>query len=203
MKDKANKKKNRIKKLVTRRGVLIVALIVALVLIINLITVSYSWFTPQEDTKQGMRYGFSGKVRSENCTMTTFVGTKVTSSNRQSGEYIDQIRYSNSGSANSVTLLPNTTNYFKTEILNADTKNASDISLFCTGLPACTLAVTYPGNTVRKYTSAPTGEIYIVRDAFVKRKDTADVNGPGKLEIEWFVITGSTGGTLNLTLLYN
>ena len=200
--NKKEKKQQIIK--TSRRGIIVIALIAVMVLLINLITASYSWFTPQSESKRGMSYGFSGLVRSENCSMTTFVGTKVTSSNRLDGEYIDQIRYASSGTSNSgdLTLTTSTTNYFRTEIINADTKNASDISLYISGLPACTLAVTYPGNSVRKYTTAP-GEVYLIRDAYVKRHDDADVNGPGKLVVEWFVTTGSTGGTVNLTLVYN
>lgn len=200
---KAEKKKAKL--FTTRRGVVLIALMAAIILVINLITASYSWFTPQSDTKQGMKYGFEGKIRSENCTMSTFSGTKVTASNRGEGEYVDQIRYDTSAASGTKTVAANQTMYFKTEIINNDTNNASDISLFLSSISGkFTIAVTYPGNTVRKYTSDQT-DLSIVRDAFVKRKDVADVNGPGKLEIEWFITaqTQTTFSIGNLYLLYN
>ena len=202
MNKKERKKKQQMMRL-PRRGVIIVSLIAVMVLLINVITASYSWFTPQTESKSGMSYGFSGMVRSENCTMTTFTGEKVTAGDRETGEYIGQIRYDGeNGYANSVSLSSGT-NYFRTEIINSDTKNASDISLYASGIPVnSTLAVTFPGNTVRKMTAADSGEVYIVRDAYVKRHDDADVSGPGKLVIEWFVTTTATA-TVDLTLLYN
>lgn len=184
----------------TRRSVVIIAMIAVLVLVINMITASYSWFTPESEEKIGMQYSFSGKVRSENCAMNTFKGTKQTTN--ENDTYINQIIYDTSATTGSVTVNAGKTQYFKTEIINSDTKNASDISLYISSFPACTLAVTYPANTVRKFTETQS-DLYIVRDAYVKRKDNADVNGPGKLEIEWFVTNSSTAAiTVNLNNLY-
>lgn len=190
----------------SRRGVIVVALIAVLVLVINLITASYSWFTPQEEAKRGMEYSFDGQMRSENCTMTTYVGNKLISAEGDSlaeGQYWGQIVYGANGASGSQTVAAGKTLYVKTEIINGDTNNASDISLYISSLPACTLAVTYPGNSVRRYSSTQT-DCYIVRDAFVKRKDNGDVNGlPGKLEIEWFVTNnGSSNISVNLNNLY-
>ncbi len=203
MKKDSAKIKN--KKLTMRRGVVLVALLAVVILVVNLVTASYSWFTPQSDTKRGMRYSFDGKIRSENCSMSTFTGVKVTSQNRGEGEYVDQIRYATSASSGTMSISAGETKYFKTEILNADTKNASDISLYIPSIAGkFTLAVTYPGNTVRKFSSDQT-DLYIVRDAYVKQKDEADVNGPGKLEIEWFITaqTATSFNVSNLYLLYN
>ena len=184
-----------------RRGVVLIALLAVLVMVINLISASYSWFTPQSDTKQGMKYSFDGKIRSENCTMSTYTGIKVTESNRESGEYVDQLRYYTEPASGTMSISAGQTKYFKTEILNADTKNASDISLYIPSITGkFTLAVTYPGNTVRKFSSNQT-DLYIVRDAYVKQKDEADVNGPGVLEIEWF-ITAQTATSFNVSDLY-
>ena len=199
---KKEKQKRQKLLLQSRRSIILIALIAVMVLLINLVTASFSWFTPQPDPKSGMQYSFNGKVRSENCTMSTFVGTKVTSSNKQDGEYINQIRYDGEHSyASSVTYSAGT-NYYKTEVINSDGVNASDISLYASGLPAGTLAVAYPGNSVRTFSSAPEDEVYIVRDAYVAPHDDAGDNGNTKLVIEWFVIA-SGSGTVNLTLLYN
>ena len=166
MKKKTKKNKRKVF-IASRRGVLMVAVIAVLVLLINIITASYSWFTPQQDAKSSMSYAFEGKARSESCTFSTFRGTKVTSSNQQDGEYINQIRYNASASTGSQSVTAGVPNYFKTEIINSDTNNASDISLFIKSMPAGTLAVTYPGNSVRKFSSTQT-DCYIVRDAYVK-----------------------------------
>ena len=205
---KRTKAKKRKLFVASRRGVIVVALIAVLVLVINLITASYSWFTPQEEAKRGMSYSFSGKARSESCTMTHYSGHKLSLADGdelETGQYWGQMVYFTPNNTN-VTLSANEIAYFKTEILNSDENNASDISLYIKGLKNCTLAVTYPGNSVRKIAAGETADVYIVRNAYVKRKDNADVNGPGKLEIEWFVI-GATGGTSfdlnNVYLLYN
>ncbi len=188
-----------------RRGVVLIALLAVIVMVINLVSASYSWFTPQSDTKQGMKYSFDGKIRSENCTMSTYTGIKVTEANRKDGEYIDQLRYNANAASGTMSISAGQTMYFKTEILNADTKNASDISLYIPAISGkFTLAVTYPGNTVRKFSSDQT-DLYIVRDAYVKQKDEADVNGPGMLQIEWFITaqTATSFNVSNLYLLYN
>lgn len=198
---KKNAKSTKMTVFSTRRGVMLIALLAVLILIVNLITASYSWFTPQSENGQNMSYSFTGKIRSENCTMSTFKGVKLTGTTIKDGEYINQIRYDITPSTGSVTVAAGTTQYFKTEIINQDTVNASDISLFIKSLPACTLAVTYPANTVRKF-SETQKDLYIVRDAYVKRKDNADVNGPGKLEIDWFVTAGASSVTLDLNGLY-
>lgn len=192
----------------SRRGVIVVALIAVLVLVINLITASYSWFTPQEEAKRGMIYSFDGQMRSENCTMTHFTGKRLSSGTdtREDGQYWNQMVYETPQST-SISVPAGQRKYFKTEIINGDSNNASDISLYISDLKNCTLAVTYPGNSVRPIPAGQTDDVYIVRDAFVKRKDNGDVNGlPGKLEVEWFVIGGSGGTTVNLNnvyLLYN
>lgn len=198
---KNSEKKKKLTALNTRRGVMLIALLAVLILMINLITASYSWFKPWSETKHSMSYGFTGKVRSENCTMSTFKGEKLTDSTKGEGEYVNQIRYEIQPSTEIVTVPAGETQYFKTEIINQDTDSASDISLYIKSLPACTLAITYPGNSVRKF-SAEQNDLYIIRDAYVKQKNNADVNGPGKLEIDWFVIAGNSSVTVNLGDLY-
>ena len=200
MKKKSQKDKRKVF-IASRRGIMLIAMVALLVLSINLITSSYSWFTPQNVNGTGMNYAFDGKPRSENCSFKTYRGTKVTSDNRQEGEYLDQIRYNANETTGDVSVDVNSVQYFKTEIVNADTTNASNVSLFIKSMPACTVAVTYPSNSVR-IVSSSTSDYYIIRNAYVKRKDTADVNGPGLLVVEWFVKTGSSSATINLNNLY-
>ena len=206
---KNEKDKNRKIFISSRRGVIVVALIAVMVLMISLITASYSWFTPQEDKKGSMAYAFDGNVRSENCSMSTFKGTKKAATEYENGQikyYKNQIVYNSSASTGSVSIAAGATQYFKTEIINADTNYASDISLFIKELPAgnMTLAVTYPGNSVRTVSnSSKTYDYYIVRDAYVKKYVSTDVNGPGKLEVEWFITNNGSGSiSVNLNYLY-
>lgn len=205
---KRTKAKKRKLFVASRRGVIVVALIAVLVLVINLITASYSWFTPQSEEKRGMVYSFDGQMRSENCTMTHFTGRRLTSGTDTlvDGQYWNQMVYETPQST-TISVPAGQKKYFKTEIINSDENNASDISLYISDLKNCTLAVTYPGNSVRSIPSTQQDDVYIVRDAYVKRKDNGDANGlPGKLEVEWFVIGGSGGTSVNLNnvyLLYN
>ena len=212
MKKSANSKERQVF-LCSRRGVILVALIAVIVLVINLITASYSWFTPQQDKKGSMAYSFDGKARSESCTMSTFIGAKVTGDNIRQGEYINQIRYESSGTTGTVFVSAASSSnqpgisYFKTEIINSDINNASYISLYIKNMPACTLAVTYPGNSVRTFSSGQT-DCYIVRNAYVKKHIDTDVNGPGLLAIEWFVMNYNTSSNVSINLddlylLYN
>lgn len=201
-------KKQKIKALMTRRGVVMIALIALVVILISAITASYSWFTPQQQKGDSMSYAFDGKARSENCSFSTFRGTKLDGSDANhtpaSGEYYNQIRYNATASTGSVSITAGSTYYFKTEVINADPNNASDISLFIKSMPAGTLSVTYPGNSVRTFASVQT-DCYIVRDAYVKKNVATDVNGPGKLVIEWFIIpkTSTSINLNNLYLVYN
>lgn len=201
MKKKA-KDKNRQIFISSRRGVIVIALIAILVLMINLISASYSWFTPQEDAKGSLAYAFEGNVRSENCSMSTFKGDKNDTADISQNKFKNQIIYQTTEATGSVSIAAGKTQYFKTEIINADTQNASDISLYIKSMPAGTLAVTYPGNSVRVFGTSQT-DCYIVRDAYVKKYVSTDVNGPGKLEVEWFVTNnGSSSISVNLNNLY-
>lgn len=195
----------------SRRGVILVALIAVMVLIINLISASYSWFTPENVNGTGMKYDYESKARSENCTMSTYKGVKVTGNNgngqTHAGYYLNQIHYDSSATTSNVSIASGATQYFKTEIINQDTKNASGISLYITGISGvnasntCTMAVTYPSNSVRTLTTSGTN--FIIRNAYVKRKDAQDVNGPGLLVVEWFVTNnGSSSISVNPSNLY-
>lgn len=212
MKKNAKAKKQQMMFLRSRRGVIMIALIAVLVLVINIISASFSWFTPNEENKLSMSYSFTGTVRSENCTMYHYLGNKLRSADGDildDGQYWGQTVYDSNNSTGSVTIAAGHDAFFKTEILNDDTKNASDISLYianASNLRGATLAVTYPGNSVRKIPTTQSEDIYLIRDAYVKPKDSADVNHPGKLEVEWFVKAGSSSVTVYLSdiyLLYN
>ena len=192
---------------ITRRGVVLISVLAALILIINVITASYSWFTPKSVAGAGMQYVEDAYTRSEQCTFSTYEGTKRTE--YATGHYIDQVEYSSSA-ITSATIPKGETKYFRTSIINADTKYASDVSLYFSsfGEADCnlTVAVTFPSNTVRKVSKAEP-DYYLIRNAYVKIHDDNDVDGPGLLQIDWFVTNNGTGPVTldlsNMYLLYN
>lgn len=191
------------KKVFTRRGILLISLLAIIILIINLITASYSWFTPKTVNGAGMQYVDLAYARSENCSFSTHEGTKRTT--YTTGHYIDQIEYGSSA-VTSASVPAGETKYFRTSIINADTQYASDVSLYFAsfGQANCnlTVAVTFPSNTVRTVSSENT-DYYLIRNAFVKVHDANDVDGPGLLQIDWFVKNnGSSAVTINLSNMY-
>ena len=63
------------------------------------------------------------------------------------------------------------------------------------------LAVTFPSNTVRSTGSSAATDFYIIRNAYVKKNVATDADGPGLLEVEWFV-KSTSNTSLNFTKLY-
>lgn len=179
------------KKLLTKRnGVILVVFLAVLILVINLITLSYSWFSPEVKKGTGMQYNATLTVRSQNCAITHTEGT-VTNG---------VIDYSTPAST-SITVAANSIKYFKTTVANSD-PNPTNISLYISSLHevenAYGLGVAYPSNTYRKYTDAQT-HLYILRNAYV---EGAEGGTSGLLEIEWFIKTSGSEVTVDLDDLY-
>lgn len=196
-KQKRNAKSGSVNKTFTRRGVILISVLAVLILMVNVITASYSWFTPKSVNGAGMQYVETAYNRSEKCSFSTYNGTKLTTP--RAGHYADQLEYSASA-ITSASIPAGETRYFRTSIINADTKYASDVSLYFASLGEencnLTIAVTYPSNTVRKVSSAEP-DYCLVRNAFVKVHDENDVDGPGLLQIDWFV---TNHGSSNITI---
>lgn len=198
-KDNGKSKSKKKVMLTKRRGVIIISVLAVLVLVVNIITASFSWFTPQQVQGAGMAYTEDAYLRSEQCTFSTYQGTKRSTS--QSGHYIDEIEY-DASPISTISVPAGQTKYLRTSIINADTNYASDVSVYFNsiGTASCnlTLAVTFPSNTVRTISSAQS-DYYLVRNAYVKVHDSNDVDGPGLLQIDWFVKNnGSSAVTLKL-----
>ncbi|MBQ3264960.1 MAG: hypothetical protein IJH07_04195 [Ruminococcus sp.] len=196
--NKRRSKTEQMKKSIKRRGVILISVLAVLILMVNVITASYSWFTPGKVNGAGMEYVDTIANRSEQCTFKTYRGTKITS--YSSGHYIDQIDYNTEITTESVPA--GETKYFRTSIVNADTANASDVSLYFSsfGQANCnlTVAVIFPSNTVRTVSAAQT-DYCLIRNAYVKVHDEKDVDGPGLLQVDWFVKnTGSSAVTVNV-----
>lgn len=211
------------KTLATRRGIVLITVLAVLILVVNIVTASFSWFTPKTVDGIGLSYKAVTYNRSENCEFSTTVGKKLTSADLtgdNSGKYIDEMVYNQStvdssvgsvtlsnGKVVSATINAGKTMYFETSIVNADEQYATDVSLYFAsfGEAGCNLsvAVTMPSNTVRKVTGAQT-DFCLLRNAYVKLKDDNDVDGPGLLQVEWFITNnGSSPVTLKLDLEKN
>ena len=201
----SSKKKNKNNrfdpKMTTRRGIILISVLAALILVINLVTASYSWFGPGSNTGSGVKYDKTVTARSEKCSFETREGHRTASyvaeaeaaylSNAATKDYRhDQIIYSTMVN-DDVTIYDGETVFFKTEITNSDPYYPSVISLFLRYAPAgVVVCVNNPSNTVREVTGAM-NDYSLVRNAYVKPFEANDVDGPGLLVVEWSVTNNS------------
>lgn len=222
---KESKKMKKKRQQLRRRGVILIALLAVMILIVNLIVFSYSWFTPEQTRGVGLAFDTGDNplsLRSEKCTFETYLGTLVTEDNwedaavatptfRRQGYYIDHVAYANTAIANNavITIPAADTDekgeivpgrvYFRTNVQNTDTEHPSVISLYHHQFPAgFGTGVTYPSNTYFINGEEPFDDCFILRNAYVKKKDEADVDGPGLLQIEWFVENFDTENTASI-----
>ena len=210
-----------------RRGIILVALLAVMILIVNLIVFSYSWFTPVSTRGVGLAFDTADNplsLRSEKCTFSTYQGTLVTEDNweqtitidgvsttyKAQNYFIDQIAYSSNPIAdNAVITIPRATTedgeivpgrvYFRTNVQNTDTEHPSVISLYHHSFPAdLGTGVTFPSNTYFINGDTDYDDCFILRNAYVKVKDEADVDGPGLLQVDWFVENFDTSATKSI-----
>ena len=189
-----DKKQNR----ATRRGVVLIAVLAVVILIVNIVTASFSWFAPNSVNGAGMEYKKTTYNRSEQCTFSTSIGSKL--SEPQEGMYIDQLVYTTD--VDHWDIRAGKTAYFRTSIINADKNYPSDVSLYFAVFGESgsnlTIAETSPSNTVRTV-SGEQDDFCLTRNAFVKRHDDNDMDGPGMLQVDWFVTNnGSSDITIKL-----
>ncbi|MEE3492258.1 hypothetical protein [Ruminococcus sp.] len=195
---KQPKKQNKRKKVfTTRNGIVLVALLAVLILLVSVVTLSYSWFEPQSRPGTGMEYRADAAVRSQNCSIKgTYAGTVTNGA----------ITYDKTNSLSGTQSVSGDIKYFLTEIENADPA-PTNISLFIGSLPAASsdyygLGVAVPSNSYRKISSAQT-DYYIIRNAYINGfKDGHN----GELTVEWFI--RPEGNTVdfnvnNLYIMYN
>lgn len=216
---KTAKAKRRARRQFTNRhGIILIALLTVLILVVNLVVFSYSWFTPKTVEGKGLSIDETANIRSENCTFQTYQGEVVTTANQSQhhGYYLDQIDYNDTAIANNavITIPAQTTQtidgetvevpgrvYFRTEIQNQDEQYPSCVSLYHYEMPAdLYVAITYPTNTYFHNDEAYR-DYFIIRNAYVKVRDMNDVDGPGMLPVEWFVENrSSTAKQIRVTL---
>ena len=207
MSDKKVKKKKKVDpKQATRRGIILIAALAVMILVVNLITASYSWFSPGRTTGSGASYRDVVKTRSEQCTFKTYLGRKTDHyvDAEEEALYLagedkdyrhDTIVYSGSeltGPLND-NIKPGDTVYFRTDIVNPDHQFPSVVSLYKLDMPAnVKICVNNPSNSVREV-SETVNDYYIIRNAYVKVYEVNDADGPGLLAVEWSVTnTGNT-----------
>ena len=213
---KSSKAKDKKRQLMNRRGIVLIALLALMILVVNLVVFSYSWFTPETTSGVGLALDTTATVRSQKCTFSTYQGTLVTESNKNqhTGYFIDQIHYNdNPIAANTEITIPKASTvvvnsktttvpgrvYFRTNIQNTDTEHPSVVSLYHHSFPAeLGIGVTYPSNTYFINGDEDYDDCFILRNAYVKVKDEADVDGPGLLQVEWFVENFSTDSTKSI-----
>lgn len=188
-------KKNALRFFSGRSGIILVALLAVMILVVSLVTMSYSWFTPEVKKGTGMTYQADLKIRSENCSIEKTLKATVTNGVKN---YSNTVGATEKVSAKSIS-------YFRTIIINED-PNATNVSLYATTLPSGTygLGVAYPSNSYHKYTGG--SDVYIVRNAYIEGKADGE---NGEIYVDWFIRNDSSSeitvnfSTLNLYLMYN
>ena len=212
---KSKKKKQEMMNM-NRKGIVLIALLAVVILIVNIITFSFSWFEPlTEENKSGAGFNVNTRLRAEGCTFKTHLGEKATQyvKDQTTGAqtFRDQITYypnELTGDDLTVDLEDDHIAYFRTDIVNDDTSYPSVVSLYIASLDTgLIVSCTNPSNTVKKVTAANHTDFFIARNAYVKVNDPKDVDGPGLLMIEWYVENKSGDDVVvdlsQLHLMYN
>lgn len=194
-KKNTNTKKNAVRFFSGRNGIILIALLAAMILVVSIITMSYSWFTPEVRKGTGMTYQADLKIRSENCSIT---GTYKDTGTAGKKNYSTAVSSTETVPAGEI-------RYFKTVIDNAD-PNPTNVSLYATALPSGTygLGVAYPSNSYHKYSSGGS-DVYITRNAYIEGASNGE---NGEIYVEWFIKAGTSAVTVNfstlkLYLMYN
>ena len=201
----SNKKKSPAKKkngiMLSRTGPKLILLLAVLILVVSIVTMSYSWFEPGVKKRTGMEYKADVNVRSEKCAIVgNYIGVKDPDDN-------DKIKYTTAAGA-SQTVSGNDIKYFRTVIANTD-PNPTNVSLYISSLPAPSennsaygLGVASPSNSFHKY-SAAQQNIYIVRNAYIAGESEGE---NGELYVDWFIKPNGNSVPItfsNLYLMYN
>ena len=211
MSNKTKKKKKNINKrfdaIMKRKGMNIVLILAVLILVVSIVSLSFSWFSPGSRTGKGVGFNADIAMRSENCTIKTYKSNSINVSSD------GKITYDEVETTGNVTVNPGERVYFKTDIENQDSVG-TNISLYISEIPstvggsdpgvssfsAIGLGVATPSNTYHTYT-AKQSDVYIIRNAFVHGNDGSDEEYT--TTVEWFVRNyGSSDVVIDLDKLY-
>lgn len=187
------KKKSKLKGLLGKRGYTITVVLAALILVVSIITLSYSWYSPLSQPGTSMNYSADVKVRSENCAILDTKGMDETKyNNKGEWDFTTDISGSKQIPANSIY-------YFRTVISNNDVQ-PTNVSLYLKSFPTGNVAkvglgVASPSNSYIEYTT-DNSDTCIVRNAFIYGKNDEKYKD---LYIIWFIKTSTDPVTVNVT----
>lgn len=187
----------------TKKGIMLISLLAILVLVVSIITASYSWFSPKSVKGTGINYHTDVRFRSENCTVTHYRGSVGT------GENNGVISYTKiNDPTTDITITASTTSetiaYFMTNVTNNDTKYPTVVSMYMSDFPDSGsnfgFGIAAPSNSYRQIT-AQQHDFYFVRNAFITQNDNSD---DATLSVEWFVKIPQNGSdvTIDLSKMY-
>lgn len=181
-----------------------------LILVISMVTVSFSWFEPDVKEGVGLQYIDTTTLRAENCEISTHAGT-MNDTPGTTGYGLVQydtdvlssgdVTVSASGSGDDIT--PGIA-YYKTVIVNNNEDKDTVVSLYLKSFTvtngSASVGVAVPTNSFRTFTSTKS-DLHIVRNAYISYK-VANQAGTGELVVEWFVRCDSGSVTFNPGDLY-
>lgn len=173
----------------TRLGLMLIALLAVMILVVSIITASYSWFLPKTQKGTGITYQTDVHFRGEDCTVTQFQGTKASTG---------EISYAKIDNPTTVSVTKGTVGYFMTTVTNNDTKYPTVVSVYMSQFPEAARSIGFgiaaPSNSFREFSSVQ-NDFYFVRNAFITPNDNSEA---ATLSVEWFV--DATKATNNVTI---
>ncbi len=179
-------------------------LMTILIVVLSMLTFSFSWFAPGSETGVGLQFSETTSVRSENCKYTTYTGDNNNGviSYENVINASTEVTVSSQGSGNNAT--PGFA-YFKTVIQNVNDNYDTNISLYLPQFNVDTettaaIGVAVPTNTYKSY-KGNNSDVAIVRNAYIAAY-SYDKDASGSISIEWFVKCDKGAVTLNPGSVY-
>ena len=201
--------KKRFDAIMARKGMSLVLILAVMILVVSIVSLSFSWFRPGERTGIGVGYNAEIALRSENCAITTYYSNSIGAASDGKIIYYDEYPYPDSNdpeASSTVTVPAGERVYFKTVIENLDV-NGTNVSLYISQIPESApggtigLGVATPSNTYHTYSAQQT-DVYIIRNAFVHGY-VADAEEDYFTVVEWFVRNNTASDiTVDLSKLY-
>ena len=187
------------------RATVILSLFAIVLIVVNLVLVSYSWFSPASQKGTGIKYNTSINFRSEKCEMKQYTGTNTNGVIEYTPITAGSFERKLSGGQNG------TTYYFQTEITNTDQEYPTIVSLFFSSFPTSWkdntefsglgFGVQEPSNSYHTYNATQSPDFYLIRNAFIDKNDGH--NKEASLSVKWFVVVPAGNEvTLNLGTMF-
>lgn len=158
-----------------------------LIAVVGMISVSFSWFAPENKSGNSLLFKDTTAIRSQECVIRNFVGTINTNTNVVSYSAFEAEKTLNTGF-----------NYFRTVITNKADYD-TNVSLYLENITVeetakYMLGVTVPTNTCRIFTTAQTN-LHIIRNAYISVYNVETI-GTGEITVDWFIKVDS--GTVKI-----